>query len=479
MEVRQVTVLTTSTQRGNTVRDTAFDLVVIGAGPGGYVAAGKAAQLGMKVACIDKSYLGGTCLNVGCIPSKALLESSALFYKAKKGLGHHGIGQGEVGLDLQAMMARKDKIVQTMTKGIEGLFKGRAITHFVGQGRVLAAGSASVQGASGEPQVLSAKHILLATGSAPVDLPNLPFDGEHVISSTEALALKKVPERLVVIGGGAIGLELGSVWARLGAQVLVVEAMEQILPGMDQEMARQLERLLKRQGLKFLLGAKAQTAAIAEGQVTLTIAGGAQERVETCDQVLVAVGRKPCSAGLGLEEVGVALNERGQVLVDAQWRTNVAGIWAIGDLVPGPMLAHRAEAEGIAVAERMAGRVGQVNYEAIPAVVYTHPELASVGASEEEAAAAGRTVAIGKHQFRGNARAHCMDDIDGLVKIVADAHTDQLLGLHILGPQASHLIAEGVFALEFGASAEDVGRIVHAHPALSEVVGEAARAAAS
>ena len=454
--------------------DTSFDLVVIGTGPGGYVAASKAAQLGMKVACIDKSYLGGTCLNVGCIPSKALLESSALFYRAKKGLGHHGIGQGEVGLDLRAMMARKEKIVQTMTKGIEGLFKGRGVTHFVGTGQVLAPGSVSVQGASGK-QVLSAKHILLATGSMPVELPSLPFDGEHVISSTEALTLKKVPERLVVIGGGAIGLELGSVWSRLGAQVLIVEAMDQILPGMDQEMARQLERLLKRQGLKSLLGAKAQAAEIAEGQVTLTIAAGDQQRVETCDQVLVAVGRKPCSAGLGLEDVGVTINERGQVLVDAQWRTNVEGIWAIGDLVPGAMLAHKAEAEGIAVAERMAGCAGQVNYRAIPAVVYTHPELASVGVSAEEATAAGRKVAVGKYPFRGNARAHCMDDIDGLVKIVADAHTDQLLGMHILGPQASHLIAEGVFALEFGASAEDLARTVHAHPALSEVVGEAAR----
>ena len=459
------------------MRDTAFDLVVIGAGPGGYVAASKAAQLGLKVACIDKSYLGGTCLNIGCIPSKALLESSALFYRAKKGLGHHGIGQSEVGLDLRAMMARKEKIVQTMTKGIEGLFKGRGVTHFAGKGQV-APGSVSVQGAGGE-QMLTAKHILLATGSTPVELPNLPFDGEHVISSTEALTLKKVPERLVVIGGGAIGLELGSVWSRLGAQVLVVEAMEQILPGMDQEMAQQLERLLKRQGLKFLLGAKAQAVAIAEGRVTLTIVAGDQERVETCDQVLVAVGRKPCSAGLGLEEMGVAINERGQVLVDAQGRTNVEGIWAIGDLVPGAMLAHKAEAEGVAVAERMAGRAGQVNYEAIPSVVYTHPELASVGASEEEATAAGHEVAIGKYPFRGNARAHCMDDIDGLVKVVAEAHTDQLLGMHILGPQASHLIAEGVLALEFGASAEDVARTVHAHPALSEVVGEAARAVAS
>ena len=460
--------------KGNTLQDTAFDLVVIGAGPGGYVAAGRAAQLGMKVACIDRSYLGGTCLNVGCIPSKALLESSDLYYRVGKGLGHHGIAQGEVGLDLRAMMGRKEKIVRTMTRGIESLFKSRGVTHFTGEGQVLGPGRVAVQGSEGE-RSLSSRHILLATGSAPVELPDLPFDGERVISSTEALTLEEVPGRLVVIGGGAIGLELGSVWARLGARVLVVEAMDRILPETDQEMARQLERLLKRQGLEFLLAARAKGAAIEGSQVTLTLGAGDQERVEACDLVLVAVGRKPCSEGLGLEEVGVAVNERGQVLVDAQGRTNVEGIWAIGDLVPGPMLAHKAEAEGMAVAERMAGRAGQVNYAAIPSVVYTHPELATVGASEEEAAAAGHEVAVGRYHFRGNARAHCMDDIDGLVKVVADAHTDQLLGMHILGPQASHLIAEGVLALEFGASAEDVARTVHAHPALSEVVGEAAR----
>ena len=462
--------------KGSTVPDTAFDLVVIGAGPGGYVAAGKAAQFGMKVACIDKSYLGGTCLNVGCIPSKALLESSDLFYRVSKGLGHHGIGQGKVGLDLRAMMGRKEKIVQTMTRGIKALFKKGGVTYLAGRGQVLGPGRVAVQGDDGE-QVLSSRRILLATGSTPVELPDLPFDGERVISSTEALTLEKVPGRLAVIGGGAIGLELGSVWARLGARVLVVEAMDGILPETDREMARQLERLLRRQGLEFLLGAKAREAAIEEGRVTLTLGAGDQERVETFDQVLVAVGRKPCSAGLGLEEVGVAMNERGQVVVDAQGRTNVEGVWAIGDLVPGPMLAHKAEAEGVAVAERMAGRAGQVNYEAIPSVVYTHPELASVGASEEEATAAGHEIAVGRYHFRGNARAHCMDDIDGLVKVVADAHTDRLLGMHILGPQASHLIAEGVLALEFGASAEDVARTVHAHPALSEVVGEAAREA--
>lgn len=454
--------------------DTSFDLVIIGAGPGGYVAAAKAAELGMTVACIDKSYLGGTCLNVGCIPSKALLESSELFYRAKKGLGHHGIGLGEVGLDLAAMMGRKEKIVQTMTKGIEGLLKGHDVAYFAGTGKIVEPGKVAVNG----EQVLAAEHILLATGSAVVELPHLPFDGERIISSTEALALTEVPERLVVVGGGAIGLEIGSVWARLGAEVLVVEFMDQILPGMDREMAGQLGRLLKRQGVECRTGASAQGTEIAGDKVALTVAAGDKESVEECDRVLVAVGRRPYSAGLGLEEVGVEVNERGQVVVDEYWRTNVEGIWAIGDLIPGPMLAHKAEVEGVAAVERMAGQVGLVNYDAIPAVVYTHPELASVGMSEEAAVEAGHEVAIGKYQFRANARAYCMDEIDGLVKIVADAQTDQLLGMHILGPQASHLIAEGVLALEFGASAEDVARTVHAHPSLSEVVKEAAWAVA-
>ena len=453
--------------------DLSFDLVIIGAGPGGYVAAARAAELGMKVACVDKNYLGGTCLNVGCIPSKALLESSELYYKAKKGLDKHGIGLGGVALDLQAMMGRKEKIVQTMVKGIEGLLKGHAVSYFAGMGRLVEAGKVAVAGVDGE-QMLAAKHILLATGSAPTELPNLPLDGEYVISSTEALALDEVPERLVVIGGGAIGLEMGSVWSRLGSEVLVVEFMDQILPGMDREMAGQMARLLKRQGIDCRLGASAQGVEVGDGKVALKVAVGDKESVELCDRVLVAVGRRPCSTGLGLQEVGVEINKSGQVVIDEHFRSNIEGIYAIGDMVPGPMLAHKAEVEGVAAVEQIAGRAGQVNYDAIPAVVYTHPELASVGLSEEAAVAAGYELAIGRYQFRANARAHCMDEIDGLVKIVADARTDQLLGMHILGPQASHLIAEGVLALEFGASAEDVARTVHAHPTLSEVVKEAA-----
>lgn len=457
--------------------DTSFDLVVIGAGPGGYVAAAKASELGMSVACIDKNYLGGTCLNVGCIPSKALLESSELYYRAKKGLVQHGVAIGEVGLDLAAMMARKEKIVDTMTKGIEALFKAHKVASFSGVGRLLGDGKVEVDGADGK-SVLTAKNVLLATGSSPVQLPALPFDGARIISSTEALALKEVPKRMVVIGAGAIGLEMGSVWSRLGAEVLVVEFMEQILPGMDRELADQLQRLLKRQGMDFKLKTSAQSFSLKKGRVELVLAADGKEHTETCDVVLVAVGRRPVTQGLGLEAAGVEVDERGRIKIDAHGRTSAAGVWAIGDLVPGPMLAHKAEAEGIAAVERMAGKAGQVNYDAIPGVVYTHPELATVGLSEEQAKEQGHEVAVGKYQFRANARAHCMDEIDGLVKVVADAKTDRLLGMHILGAQASNLIAEGVLALEFSASTEDIARTVHAHPALSEVVKEAAGAVA-
>jgi dihydrolipoamide dehydrogenase len=455
------------------VSDRSFDLIVIGAGPGGYMAAVRAARLGMKVACIDKSYLGGTCLNVGCIPSKALLESSELYYRSRKGLAHHGIELGKVALDLGAMMQRKDQIVQTMKRGIEGLFKGHQVEFLAGAARLVPGGKVQVQGKDGE-QTLSAKNVLLATGSAPAALEELPFDGQRVISSTEALSLEKVPARMVVIGGGAIGLEMGSVWSRLGSQVLVVEFMDQLLPGMDRELAGQLQRLLQRQGMECKVKARARAAQIKGGRVQLKIAQGDQESIEECDCVLVAVGRRPCSEGLGLAEVGVETDERGRVVVNEGFQTSVQGVWAIGDLIQGPMLAHKAEAEGVAAVERMAGLAGQVNYQAIPSVVYTHPELASVGLSEEAARGKGHPVKIGKYLFRANARAHCMDQTDGLVKIVSHQQTDRLLGVHVLGAQASHLIAEGVLALEFSASAEDLARTVHAHPALSEVVKEAA-----
>ena len=453
--------------------ETQYDLIVIGAGPGGYTAAARAGELGMKVACVDKSALGGTCLNVGCIPSKALLESSELYHKATAGLGAHGIHVGNVEFDLSAMMQRKDKIVSTMTKGIEALFKARGVTSYAGVGSLLGGGRVAVDGTEGT-QELQAQHILLATGSAPAELPDLPFDGERIISSTEALALEQVPERMVVIGAGAIGLEMGSVWSRLGSEVVVVEFMEQILPGMDTEMASQLQRLLKRQGMDFRLQTGAKGFAVKKKAVQLQLESKGRADTVECDVVLVAVGRRPFTGGLGLEKAGVQMDERGRVQVDAQWRTTAEGVWAVGDLIAGPMLAHKAEAEGIAAVERMAGKAGLVNADAIPGVVYTHPELASVGLTEEAAKAGDREVAIGKYQFRANARAHAMGEIDGLVKIVADAQTDRLLGLHILGAQASSLIAEGVLALEFSASVEDIARTVHAHPALSEVIKEAA-----
>ncbi len=453
--------------------ETQYDLIVIGAGPGGYMAAARAGELGMKVACVDKSALGGTCLNVGCIPSKALLESSELYHKATSGLGEHGITVGDVQFDLSAMMQRKDKVVATMTKGIEALFKARGVTSYAGVAKLMGEGCVAVGSAAGAQQ-LQAKHILLATGSAPAELPGLPFDGKNIISSTEALALDRVPERMVVIGAGAIGLEMGSVWSRLGAEVVVVEFMEHILPGMDVEMAGQLQRLLKRQGLDIRLQTGAKGFALHKKGVQLQLESQGKADAIACDVVLVAVGRRPFTEGLGLEAAGVELDERGRVRVDAQWRTTAEGIWAVGDLIPGPMLAHKAEAEGVAAVERMAGKAGMVNADAIPGVVYTHPELASVGLSEEAAKASGRDVAVGKCQFRANARAHAMGEIDGLVKIVADAQSDRLLGLHILGAQASSLIAEGVLALELSASVEDVARTVHAHPALSEVIKEAA-----
>ena len=448
-----------------------FDLVVVGAGPGGYRAAVRAAELGLRVACVDKGPLGGTCLNVGCIPSKALLESSELYYEALNGLEGHGIQLGEVALDLGAMMGRKNKIVQTMVQGIASLFRMHKVEPFAGTARIAAPGAVQVTNEEGE-QLLQTERILLATGSASVELKDLQFDGQYILSSTEALELSEAPGRMVVIGAGAIGLEMGSVWSRLGTQVLVVEYMDHILPGMDQEMTAQLQRLLKRQGLGFELGASARSAEIREGQVHLEIASGDEARVEVCDCVLVAVGRRPHMEGLG--DQNLELDQRGHVKVDQDYQTSVPGIYAIGDLIPGPMLAHKAEEEGVAAVERMAGRAGHVNYDAIPNVVYTHPELASVGLSEEEAAEQGRDLKVGKYQFRANARAHCMDAIDGLVKILSDARTDRLLGMHILGPQASHLIAEGAVGMEFAASAEDLARSVHAHPTLSEVIKEAA-----
>lgn len=455
--------------------ESTYDLVVIGAGPGGYVAALRAAELGMRVACVDKNDLGGTCLNVGCIPSKALLESSERYYEIVEGLDDHGIKAADVQLDLRAMMIRKSKIVQGMTQGIAGLFKRHKVDHFRGHGSIAAAGAVTVD-RDGESQELQCERILLATGSTVVELPSLPFDGEFVISSTEAIALGSVPDRLIVIGAGAIGLEMGLVWNRLGSDVLVIEYRDTILPGMDREVSSQLERILVKQGLTFKLSTSAETAQIKNGEVRLTIAArdGGDKWVAPCDRVLVAVGRRPSSEGSGIDTLDLAVDDQGFVIVDGRYETSVEGVFAIGDLIPGPMLAHKAEAEGVAVVELMVHKGGHVNYDAIPNVVYTNPEVASVGLSEEAAREMGRRVAVGKFPFHSNARAHCIGSTDGLVKIVADAESDRLLGMHILGPQASHLIAEGVLAMEFAASAEDIARIIHAHPSLSEVIKEAA-----
>jgi dihydrolipoamide dehydrogenase len=456
-----------------------FDLVVIGAGPGGYVAAVRAAQLGMHVLCVDRRLPpGGTCLNIGCIPSKALLDSSELYYVAGSRLDRHGIQVKEVGLDLARMQQRKGEVVKGLTEGIHFLFKKNKVTYRNGVARLGQRGHVIVKGDDGREFDLEAGAILLATGSEPAGLPALPFDGAGIVSSTEALAFDKVPAHLIVVGGGYIGLELGSVWARLGAKVTVLEFLPYILPASDRELAGMLQRFLTRQGLAFHLETKVTSASSQGGKVVVTAQSKGEGLTFQGDKVLVAVGRRPCTAGLGLEEAGVARElGTGRVLVDEGFHTNVQGVYAIGDLIAGPMLAHKATEEGIAVAERLAGRKTHVNYNAIPSVIYTAPELASVGLTEEQVKESGRQYRVGKFPFSANARARCLDEAEGLVKVLAEAHTDRVLGVHILGGRASDLIAEAVLALEFGASAEDIARTCHAHPTLSEAVGEAARAA--
>ena len=454
-----------------------FDLVVIGAGPGGYVAALRAAQLGLRTACVEKDpSLGGTCLNVGCIPSKALLESSALFAQAGKEFKTHGIGVGEIQLDLAAMMKRKNRVVTTLTRGISGLLKKAGVEAIAGQASLAGNGKCLVQSAEGS-RTLTARSILIATGSVPIELPGLPFDGTHIVDSTAALELSDVPQRLLVVGAGAIGLELGSVWARLGSTVTVVEMTDGIATGMDGEMSKVLQKSLKKQGLKFLLETSVQSAETHEGGLTATLKkkDGSTEAMEA-DLILVAVGRRAFADSLGLEAAGVATDERGRIPVDANFRTNIPGVYAIGDVIAGPMLAHKAEEEGVACVELIAGKAGHVSYETIPAVVYTHPEFASVGITSEQATAQGIAVNVGMFPFAANGRAKTMGETEGAVKILADARTDRVLGVHIVGPEASALIAEAAVAMELGASAEDLARSVHAHPTLPEAVKEAALA---
>ena len=453
-----------------------FDLIVIGAGPGGYVCAIRAAQLGMKVACVEKrATLGGTCLNIGCIPSKALLQSSERFAEASHKLAEHGVLVSGVQLDLARMQARKAEVVGANVKGVEFLFRKNKVTWLKGAGKIVAPGQVEVAG-----EVHAAKHIVIATGSDSTPLAGVPVDERRIVTSTGALELERVPRHLVVIGGGVIGLELGSVWRRLGAEVTVIEYLDRLIPGMDAELAKQLERVLARQGLTFKLKSKVTGAtADAEG-VTLTVepaAGGAAETLRA-DTVLLAIGRRPHTEGLGLVELGVAQDARGRVVTDAHFATNIPGIFAIGDAIAGPMLAHKAEEEGVALAELLAGQAGHVNYGAVPSVIYTWPEVAAVGATEEELKAAGTAYKTGKFPFTANGRARAMGDVDGFVKILADAKTDRVLGAHILGPDAGTLIAEIALAMEFGASAEDVARTCHAHPTLNETVKEAALAVA-
>ncbi len=458
-----------------------YDVVIIGGGPGGYVAAIRAAQLGLRTACIEKrGALGGTCLNVGCIPSKALLQSSHLYHMAQD-LAHHGIKIDGVVLDLDAMMTRKNDVVRTLTKGVEGLFKKNKVDYRIGAGVITASDEVTfTPSEGGEAQILKSENIVIATGSDIARLPGVEIDEERIVSSTGVLDLKAVPETMVVIGGGYIGLEMGSVWGRLGSKVTVVEFLDQILPGMDGEVGKQMLRILQKQGLSFKLGTKVTKAERTEGRVRLTVepvAGGDAESLEV-DVVLVSVGRRPYTDGLGLDDVGVTRDDRGFIKVDHQFQTNVAGIFAIGDVIGGKMLAHKAEEEGVAVAELIAGQAGHVNYEAIPGVVYTWPEVASVGRTEEQLKEESVEYRVGKFPFTANSRARCNADTDGFVKILADAKTDRILGAHIIGPEAGDLVQELVVAMEFGGSAEDVARSSHGHPGLSEALKEAALAVA-
>jgi len=455
-----------------------YDLVIIGSGPAGYVCAIRAAQLGMKVAVVEKrATYGGTCLNIGCIPSKALLYASEMFEEAGHGLEKLGVKVSAPKLDLKAMMAHKDGTVKSNVDGVAYLFKKNKIDGIQGTGRIAAPGKVEVTPEKGDKQVLEAKNIVIATGSDSTRLPGIDIDEKRVVTSTGALELSKVPAKLTVIGAGVIGLELGSVWARLGSEVTVVEFLDRILPGMDGEVAKQFQRMLQKQGFTFKLGSKV-TGIDAKGKGALKVSvepakGGDAETLDA-DVVLVAIGRVPYTEGLGLEEAGVALDERGRVKTDGHYKTTVDGIYAIGDVIVGPMLAHKGEDEGVALAELLAGQAGHVNYDAIPGVVYTSPEVASVGKTEEELKDAGIAYNVGKFPFSANGRARAMNKTDGFVKILADKTTDRVLGAHIVGPVAGELIAELTVLIEFGGSSEDLARVCHAHPTLSESVKEAA-----
>lgn len=455
-----------------------FDLVVIGSGPGGYVGAIRAAQLGLKVAVVekDKNY-GGTCLNVGCIPSKALLESSEHFQAAQHDFASHGVQVKDVKLDLKTMMSRKDKVVQTNTEGIGFLFKKNKITAIKGLGKIVKSGLVEVQTESGTQQI-NCKNIMIATGSIPFELPFLKFDEQKIVSNTGALALEKVPETLCVVGGGVIGLELGSVWARLGSKVTIIEFADRLGGAMDQDCMSVLRKNMEKEGVQFLLSTKVTGSEVKKDKVEIQFESvkDAKKSSMIADVVLVAIGRKPFTTGVGCEEVGIKRDQQGRIEVDSHYQTNIPNIFAVGDVIKGPMLAHKAEEEGVAVAEIIAKGFGHVNYNTVPGVIYTHPEVASVGLTEEQASAQGLQVNVGKFPFLANGRARAKGYTEGFVKILADKKTDKLIGAHIVGPSASEIIHEIVVCMEFGGSSEDLARSFHAHPTLSEVVREAALA---
>lgn len=455
------------------------DLVIIGGGPGGYVAAIKAGQAGLKVTCVEgRGALGGTCLNVGCIPSKALLNSSHMYAEAKNHFAHYGVMVKDLTIDWGAMQKQKADAVSGLTKGIEGLFKKNKVKYAKGWGKFKSANEVEVTAEDGTKSVLSAKNIMIATGSDVTPLPGVPIDEERIVSSTGALSLKTVPKKMIVIGAGVIGLEMGSVYSRLGSEVTVLEYLDFIVPSMDSEVRRNFHRSLEKQGIKFKLGVKVTKGEVKGDKVLLTMEpskGGPSEVIE-CDVCLVSIGRKPFTENLGLETVGVKTDNKGRVIVDGHFRTNVPNIYAIGDVIDGPMLAHKAEEDGVAAIENICGKHGHVNWNTVPNIIYTHPEVAWVGITEDEAKKANIAVKTGKFAFMANSRARAVEDTDGLVKFVSDAKTDKVLGAHIAGPNAGELIMECVLAMEYGACTEDIARTCHGHPTLSEAVKEAAMA---
>ena len=454
-----------------------FDVVVIGGGPGGYVCAIRAAQLGNKTACIEsRGALGGTCLNVGCIPSKSLLHASEMYNKAQNEFQHIGINTGALSLDLAKMMDHKAKSVEGLTKGIEFLFKKNKVTYLKGHGSFKNKNTLEVKDSSGSVQEIKAKNIIIATGSSVLSLPNIKVDEDTIVSSTGALSLKKVPKKLIVIGGGVIGLEMGSVWLRLGSEVEVIEYMDHITPGMDREICDNFLKILKKQGMKFHLSTKVLDVKKSSDGATVFVENNGQKMEMTGDIVLMSVGRKPNTEGLNLEAAGINKDQKGRISIDKKFKTNVDNVYAIGDVVEGPMLAHKAEDEGMAVAEFISGKYGHVNHDTIPGVVYTSPEVAAVGKTEEQLKQAGIEYNVGKFPFMANSRAKINNDADGFVKILADKVTDKILGVHMIGPDVGTMIAEVVLAMEFGASAEDIARTCHAHPTLTEAVREAALA---